>query len=412
MSSIQILLARQPIYDNKLEIVAYELLYRPINHLLQGNVSGDQATSEVVLHAFTEIGLDNLTEGKRAFINFTSTWILTPPPFNNNLIVIEILEDTQITDEILGSVLALKKKGYGIALDDFIYHEKWEKILPHVDIVKVDLRENKKEDLAKTIDKLKVYNCELLAEKVETYEELLYCKGLGFTLFQGFFLCRPQSIKGRNIPPNKLVVTSLLQELQNPDAKVDQIESLVAKDPSLSYKIMRIVNSPAVGAHKQIASLHQAITMLGLNQIQQWASVIALSQLADKPSALVLTAMVRGRMCEQIAAAVELPNKESYFSLGLFSTLDAFMDQSLEKILDSLPLTDDINKALTRYEGNYGTILHSVICHEQANWEQIKWQDLSALKISAETFESAYLSSVEWARDSFSAIISDRQSPQ
>ncbi|PCJ19954.1 MAG: hypothetical protein COB04_05040 [Gammaproteobacteria bacterium] len=405
MSTQQVLLARQPIYDRALEIAAYELLYRPIDLLVTGDISGDQATSEVIVHAFTELGLGIVTDGKRAFINFTEGWFKNPPPFNNNLIVMEILEDTEVTDSLVSSTLKLKEQGYAIALDDFVYEEKWEKILPHIDIVKVDLRKHTKKELIQTTKKLGRYHCELLAEKVETYEELLYCKGLGFTLFQGFFLSKPQNIEGKVIPTSKLVVMQLLQELQDPDSKMTDIEAWISRDPSLTYKILRIVNSPAYGIRNQIDSLQQAITILGLTQIQQWASIIALSQLSDKPNALVLTSMVRAKMCELIALRSQLKNAESYFILGLFSTLDAFMDRKLEDILDSLPLSEDLNDALLNHSGVNGIILHSVICHEQARWDGINWDELQPLKINAKVVEEAYLHSVDWAQKSFSEII-------
>ena len=405
MTSQQVLLARQPIYDRGLEIAAYELLYRPIDQLVTGTISGDQATSELIINAFTELGLGIVTDGKRAFINFTEGWFQNPPPFNNNLIVMEILEDTEVTDDLVSSALKLKEQGYAIALDDFFYEERWEKLLPYIDIVKVDLRKHTQEELIQTAKKLRVYHCELLAEKVETYEELLYCKGLGFTLFQGFFLSKPQNIEGKIIPTSKLVVMQLLQELQNPDSKISDIESWIAKDPSLTYKILRIVNSPAYRVRNKIDSLQQAITILGLTQIQQWASIIALSQLSDKPNALVLTSMVRAKMCELIALRVQLDNAAAYFILGLFSTLDAFMDRSLEDILTSLPLSTDLNDALLKHSGVYGAILHSVICHEQALWGDIRWQQLEPLEVTPKIIEEAYLHSIEWAQKSFSEII-------
>lgn len=406
MTTQQVLLARQPIYDRGLEISAYELLYRPIDLLVTGDISGDQATSEVIIHAFTELGLGIVTDGKRAFINFTEGWFQNPPPFNNNLIVMEILEDTEVTDHLVASTIKLKEQGYAIALDDFVYEEKWEKILPHIDIVKVDLRKHSTKELVQTTKKLLPYHCELLAEKVETYEELLYCKGLGFTLFQGFFLSKPQNIKGKTIPTNKLVVMQLLQELQNPDADIADIEHWIARDPSLTYKILRIVNSPAYGMRNQIDSLQQAITILGLTQIQQWASIIALSQLSDKPNALVLTSMVRAKMCELVALRARLENSDAYFILGLFSTLDAFMDRPLNDILTSLPLSEELNNALIEHSGTYGIILHSVISHEQAQWDEIHWDNLSPLKITPRIVEEAYLHSIEWAQKSFSEIIS------
>lgn len=396
MATSNILLARQPIYDVNLNVIAYELLFRP--PLQAGwEWDGDIATSQLVVNAFAELGIDKVTDNKQAFINFTRTWLLSPPPFDSRFVTIEILESVEPDAEVIRSVKQLAAAGFTIALDDFVYDPKWHPLLQLADIVKVDMLQHQGHELEKLVRQLAHYPVKLLAEKVETYEVYEQCKALGFDYFQGYFLCRPQNIHAGTIPSNRMVMMRLLAELQNPDVDMGALEKIISHDISLSTKLLRICNTAQYGARSKIDSLRKAMVMIGLAALKQWASIIALSRMADKPSELIRLALTRARMMELLAQASGLANRDIYFTVGMFSLIDAFFDQSKQVILDSLPFNDEVNQALLHYAGVPGKLLQSVEAHEQGHWDRMRWQDLEDLGINQQRFESAYMDALAWA---------------
>ena len=399
-----VLLARQPIFDRQRQVVAYELLFRPIGDMVSGKIDGDAATSQVITNAFTEIGLGKVTDNTSAYINYTPKWILNPPELDAR-VVVEVLEDVEINDSVLAQLKQLKAKGIEIALDDFTaITDDYIPALEIVDIVKVDLLSVPKEQLPALVKQLQTYKVKLVAEKVETHEEFQTCLALGFDLFQGYFLCKPENIPGKRVDSNKLVITKLLAALQDPDVTIQDLYDLISQDASFSYKLMRIVNSPLFYFENPVRSLKHALTVLGLKQIKSWASVIALTQLNDKPSALLMIGMQRAKMCELIAKEAELGTEELMFTVGLFSTLDAFLDRSLEGILEDITLTEVAKRALLRHHGVEGEILKTVKSHESGNWSSINWELLLESEITPTLVEQCYLDSLAWAKVTFEAL--------
>ncbi|HVL00623.1 MAG TPA: HDOD domain-containing protein [Dongiaceae bacterium] len=310
---------------------------------------------------------------------------------------IEILESVEPDVEVVRNVTRLKQAGYVIALDDFVFDHKWEPLLKLADIVKVDVMHHQGAELEKLARQLKRYPLQLLAEKVETYDVMEHCKALGFELFQGYFLCRPQKVSGASIPSNKMVVMRLLAELQNPDVDLGSLEKLISHDVSLSTKLLRICNSARYTTRGKVDSIRKAMMLMGLQALKQWSCIIALSRMTDKPNELITLTLTRARMMEQLSQTASVPNKEIYFTLGMFSFIDAFFDQNKATILHSLPFNDDVNRALLHYEGEAGRILEAVENHEQGHWDLIDWQLLDDLGISQESFENAYLEALQWA---------------
>ena len=394
MESPNILLARQPIYDSTLDVTAYELLFRPPAGWVW---DGDVATSQLVVNAFAEIGIEKATDNKRAFINFTRQWLLSPPPFDPQLVVIEILESVEPDADVVRSVAQLKRSGYTIALDDFVFAPQWRPLLELADIVKIDVLQHDDAALKTLTGQLREYPLQLLAEKVETYSVFEHCKSLGFQMFQGYFLCRPQNIHGESIPSNKMVVMQLLAEVQDPDVDLGGLEKLISHDISLSTKLLRICNSARYATRTRIDSIRKAMVMIGLQELKQWASIIALSRMTDKPNELITLTLTRARMMELLAHSTAVKNRDIYFTVGMFSFIDAFFDQSKESILRSLPFNEEVNRALLHYEGVPGKMLQAVAAHEQGHWDQINWQTLEAMGISQDVFENAYIEALQWA---------------
>ena len=399
------LFARQPIYDISLNVQAYELLFRPRNEATAQNFDGDRATSQVILNALTEVNINEISDQKPVFVNFTEKWLLEPPPFNPKQVVIEILENIKISPPLIKQVQKLSQAGFTIALDDFEYSKEWDPILEVTDYVKLDVLKLSSEQLKQNLNHISKYNTKLLAEKIEDYEKLKECISLGFSYFQGYFLCRPQEVPGKQVPASRLAVMRLMSELQDPEVSIDHLDILISRDPSLSYKILRIINSAAYTTATKIESINRAITLLGLNKVKSWASLISLSQLSDKPDALLTVSLTRARMCELISATSNLGPADMYFTIGLFSVLDAFFDQDMETVLENLPLTEDTKDALLYHKGTSGQVLASVIALEQADWNKIDWYFLQEIGIHEKTLESCFVESIHWAHQAFNQII-------
>jgi len=397
MPSQSALFARQPIYNAKLKVHAYELLFRPTEDIYNNSVDGDSATSQVILNALTATDFQSVLDNKPAFINFTRNWLKQAPPLPSDKIVVEILEDIEVDKELIRDVRHLSELGFTIALDDFVLTEKTEPLLDIADIVKMDVLNTEEKCLVQTLEKLKKYPLELLAEKVEDHIMYQKCREMGFEFFQGFFLSKPENIQGKALASNQLIILNLLTSLQNPDITINEVASLIDKDPPLSYKVLKLINSPLLRVQQGVTSIHKAINLLGLDQIKRWASIISLTKLADKPDIIFLEALFRAKMCEEIAIRENLKEPQMFFTVGLFSMLDAFFDRSLSDILQDLPLEEPVKLAIEHKTGLPGDILSLVLAHEQGKWEQLE----KHLGIDDNIFEASQLAAITWSQEIF-----------
>jgi len=391
------LLARQPIFNTKMKVVAYELLCRT-SHVNRAEFSnGDAASSQVLLNAFTELSITNVVGKHLAFINFTRNLLQTPPPFDRNQLVVEVLERQKVDGAMLHALKVLRENKYTIALDDFVLTPETESLIPYADIIKLDVLQLSPEEILEHIKFLKPFSVKLLAEKVETYEMLEFCKSAGFDLFQGYFLARPQIITGRKMSDNKQSVLQLLAALQDPDIAVEKVEKMLARDTVLSFKLLRLVNSAAFGLARKVDSLRQAIMLLGLNKIKNWVNILAMSNLGDKPHELSVSALTRARMCELIANELNGKAKpDGFFTVGLLSTLDAFMDAPMTTLLDSISLSKHINDAILNQLGSEGKVLEITTNYEKGDWENIDWDYLASNNINPEKLAQIYIETLEW----------------
>ena len=401
-SSEEILVARQPIYDSQLNVVAYELLYRD-NHINQALFdNGEVATSTVIINAFVNIGFDTLVGDKKAFVNIPKGLLVggetASLPKEN--IVLEILEDVEIDDSVVAATRKLAQQGYTIALDDFVFEEKWRPLVELASIIKIDLLALEEQQLINEVDYLKSFDVELLAEKVESKHEFELCQKLGFSYFQGYYFSKPQIVKGAKVPSSKLAVLRILSRVYDPDISFSELEEILSQDVSLSYKLLRIINSAAFKTSKKVESLKQAIAILGLNNLRNWVSLLTFSGIKDKPSELFKTSMVRAKMCELLARQTNQSGDANvYFMVGLFSNIDALLDQPLEVLTGKMPFSDEIIDALLNHKGSMGSVLNCVINYECGNWNYIPE---NYCKVSV--LRGAYLEAVEWSADIYKTI--------
>lgn len=405
MTEVIPLLARQPIFNGNMQVVAYELLCRNSDLKFIGTTDGDAASSQVLLNAFTELSIEQVVGKHKAFVNFTRTLLSSPPSFNHQKLVIEVLEGQQVDAAMLHALMQLREQGYTIALDDFELTENSKSLVAYADIIKLDVLSLSSEKLQQHIDYLKPFGVTLIAEKVETYEMFEQCKALGFDLFQGYFLAKPRVITGRKISENKQSVLQLLSALHHEDAPIEQIERMIARDTLLSFKLLRLVNSAAFGLSRKVESLRQAILLLGLNKLRNWVNLLALSNLSGKPHELSVAALTRARMCEMIATHINQRNRpDAYFTVGLLSTLDAFLDSPLEELLGNLSLSESLNQAMLTHAGPEGMVLKLVQAHEQGHWQDIDWKQLDALGITPELFAEIYVDSLGWVAETMNSV--------
>ncbi len=405
MSEAIPLLARQPIFDRNMQVVAYELLCRNSELTQISSRDGDAASSQVLLNAFTELSIEEVVGKHKAYVNFTRTLIDTPPPFNRQKLVIEVLEGQKVDAAMLHSLKQLRDKGYTIALDDFELTPETESLVAYADIIKLDVLHLSPDQLIDHINYLRPFGVTLIAEKVETYEMFEHCKMLGFDLFQGYFLAKPKVITGKKVSENKQSVLQLLAALHDPNISIEKIERMIARDTLLSFKLLRLVNSAAFGLSRSVDSLRQAIMLLGLNKLKNWVNLLALSNLSGKPHELSIAALTRARMCELIAAEINQQSRpDSFFTVGLLSTLDAFLDTPLKDLLASLSLSEGINKAMLEHSGPEGMVLEVVQLHEQGDWEKIDWQTVGKTGLTPDRLAEIYVSSLRWVAETMNTL--------
>lgn len=392
-----LLVGRQPIFNRNKEVIGYELLYRSSQNESSVNVSnGDYATTQVLLNTFSEIGLDNIVGSGFAFINFTRNFLVGKYPIHlpPERIVVEVLEDITLDKQLLDSLQGLKISGFQIALDDVITIDR---VIPAlrcglVNVIKVDLMGTKRVLLPDMVNTLKQHGMLLLAEKVETLEDYDLCYRLGFDFFQGYYLCKPNIVKGRRMDSSRLVVMRLLAQVTDPKADFKNLETLISQDVGLTYKLLKLVNSGYYSLSTTVNSIRQAISLIGLSQLRGWMMLILMSTVDDKPHELTSIALQRAKMCEMIGKALGESQAESYFLTGLFSVLDAIMDLPMQEVVSSIHLADDVVAALIKHEGKIGCSLKTVLAIEQGEWEKVL-----ECGIQPERLRSIYFDSIKWA---------------
>ncbi|MGA2924804.1 MAG: HDOD domain-containing protein [Solirubrobacteraceae bacterium] len=369
-----VFVARQPIFDSNLDVVAYELLFR--NGCLNEAViaSPEGATATVVLNSFTEIGLERIVGRKTAWVNVSREFVLSGlaqavPP---GVVGLEILEDQVLDDELIGALIELKHRGYRLALDDFQWRPEAEPLLAVVDVVKLDVLALGHDSLVSHVQRLKPFGVTVLAEKLETRADHTFCAHAGADLFQGFFFCQPELMCHRGIAANRVALLQVVTALLDPAVTLADLEYLISRDVSLSYRLLRYINSAFFGLRCEVSSIGQALALLGVENLRQWATLSVLASIDDKPPELTLTALVRARFCERAGAQLGIARSGELFTLGLFSVIDALMDAPMSEVLASLPFPTNMREALVHHRGEKGLLLDCVTRLEAGEFDRAK----------------------------------------
>lgn len=391
--------ARQPIFNASQRIAGYELLYRGTSDSNGADDAGDLASARVVTDTLLLLGLEALTQGHPAFVNATRRFLLGD--FANLLpaagTVLEVLETIHVDDEVVSACRRLKAAGYALALDDYVPGTSADALVPYVKFVKVDVLQTPAADWA-AIRRDMPRHVTLLAEKIENVEVLEEARACGFELFQGYYYCKPQTFSSSAPPLQQLANARLLAGLYRSGATVHQIEDLIKTDVSLTYYVLRSINSAAFAVRREIRSIGQALVLLGLEQVRRWASVWALTGTGRSSSSqLVLTALVRARCCEHLFSDRSDVEPSECFLLGLCSLLDVMLGCPMGEIAASLPLSEQVRRSLLGEPTRLRTALDAVIAYEQGHWDAAAGL-AATLSVSEEDLRRAYAEALVWTQ--------------
>jgi EAL and modified HD-GYP domain-containing signal transduction protein len=368
-SAQHVFVARQPIFTRQQKVDAYELLFRSGFHNAFDAEDGDHASAQVIANTFLSFGIETMTGGKTAFINFTRNLLLEELALilPHEQVVIEILEDVEPDAEVLHACKKLKQRGYTLALDDFVMSEKTLTFIPFVDLVKIDFQAHGTRERQAICERLSSEGVTLVAEKVETNEEVEEGIELGCTYFQGYFFSKPSILSRKEIPASKLTYLQILQAVYEPEIDFGELEQIVKTDVALSYKFLRYLNSAAYAFVGEIKSIRHALTLLGRDNARRLIALVAVSALVqDKPEELIVTALTRANFCEVLARAARMEQRRfDLYLMGMFSVIDAILDQPMEEAVSLLPLAEDIRRALVGEKNPFRDILEIVQAYEK-----------------------------------------------
>ena len=386
---------RQALYDSTGRVVGYELLFRDEADAVEASARGAYATSQVIVNAFTEFGLDQLVGGRLGFVNVTREFLVgdLPLPVGPDQAVLEVLESVPLDDEVIAGIGELAGRGYAIALDDFVFNHSTARLLDIASYVKIDMLDTSPQVLAAVVTTCRHYpRLKIIAERVETPAQLALAQKLGFDLYQGYALARPQVVSTVGLAPSRLRTLRLLALVNDGDAEMQAVAELVATDPALSFRLLKAVNSVAAGTRHQVASVHQAAVLVGFNRLRKWLTLMALSDVTGGEEHLT-SIMVRARFCQRIAEGLDLPT-DSAFTVGLLDAAFDVVDQDREELIKQLPITADLAMALRDGTGPFGGVLRIARTYEALEQFMPERPETTAVDLTR-----AYLDSIRWAEE-------------
>jgi c-di-GMP-related signal transduction protein len=394
-------IGRQPIFDRRLNVFGYELLFRGSRQ----NVFQPRkdASSSVIVDSTMLFDFQTLVGHTKAFINADENALLRGAIklLPADRIIVEILESVSPEAEVIAACTELRDAGYVLALDDFVDHPKWEPLLALSRFLKVDFRMPDQDARRAIAERYLPKGLQLLAEKVETQGEVEEARSMGYSYFQGYFFCKPTIVEGREMPGNKLNYIQLIEAVNTPEFAAARIEEVLKREPALVYKLLRYLNSPLLGLRNEIRSITHAIALIGEKEFRRWVSIVCLVSMAeDKSPELIRTALTRAYFCEGISSSVGMSaQKSDLFLMGLLSVTDAILDMPMDTVLSRLPVSAEVRDALSSGGTNrFCDVYQMSLCHERADWKKLS--SLSAkIGCPEEGIAECYLSATNRAGD-------------
>ncbi len=395
----QVLVVRQPIFDGQQRVIAYELRYHADSDL-QMLAPDSDSSSEVLLNAYTSICDQGEIKRVPAFLSLPLEMVNSGnmPTLPSKQIVIQLSAAAGTPAELRQAIERLGAEGYRVTVEMGRFTPELQPLLKTAKIVKIDVSLMSDDELRQQGSAILKHRLTPLASNIQSVAQLELCIDAGFKLFEGSFLSRPKVIKGRRVGTNQVALMQLIQELQKPNAKPEKLEEMIIRDPVLTYKLLRIVNSAAYSLVRKVESVAEAVVLLGIDQVRKWATLIAMTSHKDKPEELSRILLIRGRMCELVAEGSKLSNPPSYFMAGMMSGLHVMLDIDQATMLEQVPLGEDIKAAILDHQGNIGTVLNQVNAYETGEWEKLPSDFDAAL------YDRAYRDSLKWAKESMQAM--------
>jgi EAL and modified HD-GYP domain-containing signal transduction protein len=400
--------ARQPIFDKQNEVYAYELLYRNdrVKNAYDETIDADRASTKTIINSFVEIGLDRLTNGRRAFVNFTEKLLLDnvpallPPQF----LVVEVLENIKPTAEVLEACAKLKRAGFKIALDDFIICDENLAFLDYADIIKVDFITTPLVDIVNFIKYLREKHgrrarpLRLLAEKIENNDMYDIAMRMGFHYFQGYFFSKPVIVEGRSLSPMAINRLRIMQIAMKPDFEFQELADVIRQDVALSFRLLKLVNSAYFAFSTAIGNIQQALVILGSIEVKKWVALMCLMEAnPDKTVEITRMALVRARFLELLAPKVgRAAESENLYLTGMFSLMDVMMDSPMEHVLSQMNLDDAVKCPLIEKSGEAYDMLRIIEEYERGEFDSAV-DRAESFGLAEVDLMRSYLEALQWS---------------
>ena len=397
---MQKFIARQPIFTSRRTVFGYELLFRSGPENFFGGAQPDIAAVATSDNLFL-FGIEQLTRGRRAFLNCTREYVVRgyAALLPKDRVVLEILEDVRIDQEFIDACRTLARSGYLLALDDFQDAPEWQPLLALASFIKVDMLATPADEQFRLARRFAGTVVQLLAEKVESYDVFERAMSWGYEFFQGYFFARPQILARHDIPAHKLNHLLALQAAHRPKIDLDEVAGRIKAEPSLSYRLLRYLNSPMFALVSEVHSIPHALALLGENGIRKWVSLVAVACMGeDKPEELLLLPLIRARMCELLARLAGMNNSaDDLFLLGLLSSMDAILDMPMESVLKEIALREEIRDALLGGMNPLRQIIDIALLYEKGAWNSLE-QSATRLGIDSSGIPARFFEAVEWSQ--------------
>jgi EAL and modified HD-GYP domain-containing signal transduction protein len=368
-------IARQPILDRDKEVFAYELFFRDGKNNCYPEVERDEKTTKLIARSYQTLGLDDISCSKKSFITFQPETIISglPKSLDPENVVVELAGNKHDSDSLLHICKHVKNMGYKLALDEYRMDSNWQQYLPFVDLIKINTLKNDCDLVAKNVNQLLDSNVQLIADKVETQQSFGIFKDMGFDYFEGYFFAQPESVTQENLPTSKMALVELMGASSSESFDLESINGVIEHDVGLSYMLLRFINNPSINKRYKITSLRHALNYMGEVEIKKFIALLALANLSDeKPIELLHLSLVRAKFCDLVGVEKNIgSNPPTAFLVGLFSMIDALLDQDMYSLVVKLPLVDEVKEALCGGQNELSIFLMLVKAFESGNWLKV-----------------------------------------
>ena len=391
-------------YDVNEQIIGYELLFRGSALASSATKSTAYATSQVIVNAFTEFGVQDLVGDRLCFVNLTRDFLVgtLPIPVAPERAVLEVLETVVVDDDVIAGVTALAAQGHRIALDDFVWGAGHEQLLDVASYVKLDFLGADEDNLRRLAESCRRHpRVRLVAERLETPAALAFARQLGCEYFQGYVLGRPQVVTARALSPSRLRYVELMVALSHPDVTITEIVSIVTLDPGLSFRLLRASNAVDAGLWRRISSVHESVVLLGISRVREWVSLMLLSDVVEADESQLAAVITRARLCQLIAQRIGAPS-ESAFTAGMLAGVAELLEEPVEDLVGRLPLVSELATALTRRAGILGVVLDVVEAYELGDVQAIRH-----CPVPSDELARQFLAATGWTTRAVSRLIRD-----